>query len=146
MAKRPKSTGEAGATKSPVLHAPGGLPGALPPSRPRKMSLSVGLLALGATALVGGGIYESKRRADREQACREAALKSGGNPALCQQPRSSGSSSGGHSSTWSSRSSSSSSATPLHSSGSSSGTHATSGGHGSFGGFGATGAGHSASS
>jgi len=101
------------------------------------MSLSVGLVALGATALAGGGIYEAKRRADREQACREAAIKSGASPSACTTPSSS-SSSGSRSHWFFSGGSSSSSSSTVG--------HTTPGGHASFGGFGAAGHAHSGGS
>jgi hypothetical protein len=101
------------------------------------MSLSVGLVALGATALLGGNLYESRRRADRVQACREEAGRTGASPAACEQHSSSRSSGGGSHWFFSSGSSSS---------GKVSTGHATPGGHASFGGFGATGHAHSGGS
>ncbi len=136
MARAQRPFGQRGAAGPPVLHAPGGLPGGpAPPSKPRKMSLSVGLVALGAMALAGGGLYEAKRRADRDQACREAAIGSGASPAACQTA----SSSSGSRSHWFFSSGSSSSS-------STSATHTTPGGHASFGGFGASGHAHSGGS
>lgn len=120
----------------PVLSAPGGIAGAPAPTRQRKMSLTVGLIAAGAVAATGGAIYESHRRAAALEACRaaEAAKPGGGNPAVCYSHSSSSRSYGGGHSSWSSSRSSGSSHSTRSSSSSTS--------HGVFGGFGRSGSMH----
>lgn len=105
------------------------------PSRPRKMSLTVGLIAAGAVAVAGGGIYEQRRRADAAAAaCRaEAAAKPGGRPEDCEPRRSSSATHSGRSS-WIWHGSGSS--------GSAARSASSSKGHGVFGGFGRSGSMH----
>ncbi len=122
-----------------VLHAPSGLPSKTAvPSLKRKMSMTVGLVSLGAAAVAGGVYYENRRA---EQECRQQAAQRGLPADNCgRSNRSSGSHSSGHWSSWSSSSSSSStSATTSHSG-------STSGGHATFGGFGHSGSAHSGGS
>lgn len=124
-----------------VLHAPGGLPNAAPPTPRRKMSMTVGLVSLGATALAGGAWYESRHAREQAEACRAQAAQRGLPPDDCPSGRSSSGSHGGGSHGWFSSSGSSSSP-------STSAQHlgASPAGHGAFGGFGHAGAAHGAGS
>jgi hypothetical protein len=139
MAENRKSFGQKGAVKPAptILHAPGGLPSGHPgPSPVRKASMTVALLAVGATSMAGGAAYLAHRRSE---ACRPDAQTPGGRPPECDT-RSSGGGYGGSSTHWWGYSSSGSS---WSSTGHATSTSSPSGGHASFGGFGATGAGHS---
>lgn len=136
MARPTKSFGKKNA---PVLHAPGGLPNAAPPPPRRKMSMTVGLVSLGATALAGGAWLEARHLRTQAQECRAQAAQRGLPPENC--PTSGGSSSssrgggGGHA--WFSSSGSGSSHSTSDRGGSKSAPHGT------FGGFGHAGAAHS---
>ncbi|HMN73332.1 MAG TPA: hypothetical protein PKA55_15840 [Rhodoblastus sp.] len=137
MAGRGKTFGRKNAPP-PVVHAPGGLPNKVAvPTLKRKMSLTVGLVSLGAAAVAGGVVYENRRAAQAEE-CRAQAAQRGLPPDNCPTSRSSGGSYrvGGHS--WYSSSSSSSSSATRGST-----SH---GGHATFGGFGHSGAAHAGGS
>lgn len=136
-----KPTKPFGKKNAPILHAPGGLPNAAPPPRRRKMSMTVGLVSLGATALAGGLWLEARHARTVGDECRAQAAQRGLPPDNCPSGGSSGSSrggGGGH--TWSSSSGSSSSHSTSDHGGS------TSAPHGTFGGFGHAGAAHGAGS
>lgn len=115
-----------------VLNAPAGLPNkAAVPSLKRKMSLTVGLVSLGAATVAGGVYYENRRAA---QECRTRAAERGLPADNCPTTRSwSASHSSGRSWYSSGGSWSSSSSTPH-------------GGHATFGGFGHAGAAHAGGS
>ena len=142
MAKQRKPFGQKNAPP-PVLNAPGGLPDGAPFIHRRKMSMTVGLVSLGAATLAGGVYYESRHRAAQAEECRAEAARRGLPPDNCPPAQSSSRShsSGGHSWFWSSGSSHSSSTTGYSSHGTS-----TSSGHATFGGFGHSGAAHAGGS
>lgn len=125
-----------------VLNAPGGLPDASPPPRRRKMSLTVGLVSVGAAALAGGVWYEARQGRASAEACREEAAQRGLPADHCPGGSSSSRSHGGGSSgrSWFFSSGSSSSHSTSDHGGS------TSAPHGTFGGFGHAGAAHGAGS
>jgi len=123
-----------------ILNAPGGLPNEKRPAPRRKMSMTVGLVSLGAAALAGGSWLEARHNRNLAAQCRAQAAQRGLPPDDCPSDGRSGSShsSGGSRSSFSSSGSSSSHSTSDHGS--------TSTSHGIFGGFGHAGAAHSAGS
>ena len=124
-----------------VLHSPGGLRKGAPPPPRRKMSVTVGLVSIGAAALAGGAWYEGRQGRAQAEACRAEAAQRGLPADHCPSGSSSSGSHGGSSGrSW------------FFSGGSGSGhstsDHAgsTTAPHGAFGGFGHAGAAHSAGS
>ena len=124
-----------------VLHAPGGLPDGAPPPPRRKMSMTVGLVSLGATALAGGAWLEARHLRTQAQECRAQAAQRGLPPDNCPSEHGSGRSYGGGGHGWFSSSGSTSSPTT-----SAQHVGAAPAGHGTVGGFGHAGAAHSAGS
>jgi len=123
-----------------VLNAPGGSSNGAPLLRRRKMSMTVGLVSLGAATLAGGVLLEARQARIRAEECRAEAARRGLPPVDCPSGQTSGRSHGGGGGrSW------------FFSGGSSSG-HVSSdhGGsttsHGLFGGFGHAGHAHSSGS
>ena len=141
MAKSRKTFGKKNAPPL-VLNAPGGSPNDAPLLRRRKMSMTVGLVSLGAATLVGGVLLEARQARIRAQECRAEAQRRGLPPVDCPSEQTSGrshSSGGGGRTGWHfSTGSGSSSSTSDH------GGSSTS--HGLFGGFGHAGHAHSSGS
>ena len=139
MSKSRKNFGKKKYASPPVLNAPSGLPKAVavPPAK-RKMSMTVGLVSLGAAALAGGVWLEARQTRIRAEECRAEAARRGLPPDDCPSARSSGGSHSSGRSWYSSSGSSSSHSTSDH------GGSTTS--HGLFGGFGHAGHAHSSGS
>lgn len=142
MAKKPRPP--FGLKNAPpiVLNAPGEGAKNAPFLKRRKMSMTVGLVSLGAATLVGGVLLEARQNRIRAEECRADAQRRGLPPVDCPSEQTSGRShggSGGGRTSW--HSSGRSSSGPVSSDHGGSTTS-----HGLFGGFGHAGHAHSSGS